>query len=690
MRQLVQQQVLEQYIPFNGGMDTVTPQMTVNPGTSRDCQNVYQDINSGYTTGMGYERFDGQANPSDAQYAMLAVTITGSVSVGDVLTDDTAAAYGTVIALPTGYAVLTKVTGLFATGNIKVGAAVVGTCVGPQVTDSASTGELDAQYTNLAADEYRDDITAVGGASSSGAILGVIHFNDVVYAWRNNVGGTAADIWKSSGSGWVQVPLGFELAFTSGGTYVPQEGDVITGATSTETATLTRIVLESGSWSGGDAAGRFIFLTQSGAFQAENLDIGANLNIATIAGDSSAITLLPSGNYDLIVSNFTGDSTTRRIYGADGVNPGFEFDGTTLVQIDTTLTVNIPKHVASYQNRLVFSFGPASQFSEITNPYQWDIQDGSAIIAVGDDVTGYQIQQGQQDTGSLCILARNSIHMLYNNGSGTISNWNLVSYKRDTGSIEWTDQIIGSTYFLDDKGIVELRAAQEFGNFMDAAKSNHILPWLQPKKLLVTHSVTIKEKNLYCIFFSDKSAIFATVSNGEINALMPQVFSHKVERIWSSEDSDGNEVVFFGDDDGFVYQYDKGTSFDGDSLEWWFETAYANFGSPYRMKRYRRGVFEISGTGFSEFYFSYSLGYGTTDIAQPAETLTETSLKRTVWDAFVWDAFVWDGVNLSPSDLSMRGTGENISLKLRGGSDYYTQIRFSGALLQYSPTRRKR
>lgn len=80
---------------------------------------------------------------------------------------------------------------------------------------------------------------------------------------------------------------GRQLAFTSGGIYVPQVGDTITGATSGATGIISDIQVISGKWVSGDAAGKFTLSTQTGTFQAENLNIGAHTNIATISGDST-------------------------------------------------------------------------------------------------------------------------------------------------------------------------------------------------------------------------------------------------------------------------------------------------------------------------------------------------------------------------------------------------------------------
>jgi hypothetical protein len=79
--------------------------------------------------------------------------------------------------------------------------------------------------------------------------------------------------------------------FTSGGTYQIQVGDTITGATSGATADVTYIAQwspydDGGSWSAGTAAGMMRLENQTGNFQAENLNVGANSNVATIDSDS--------------------------------------------------------------------------------------------------------------------------------------------------------------------------------------------------------------------------------------------------------------------------------------------------------------------------------------------------------------------------------------------------------------------
>lgn len=73
------------------------------------------------------------------------------------------------------------------------------------------------------------------------------------------------------------------LAFTSGGTYEIKQGDTVLGHTSNATLVVSFVRVTSGSWAGGDAAGTIVGVA-TGTFQAENLDVGTNLNVATIGG----------------------------------------------------------------------------------------------------------------------------------------------------------------------------------------------------------------------------------------------------------------------------------------------------------------------------------------------------------------------------------------------------------------------
>jgi len=83
------------------------------------------------------------------------------------------------------------------------------------------------------------------------------------------------------------------LSFTSGDKIKIRQGNVIRGATSAAAARVVAVNLVSGIWADGNAAGTLRVRMQSGTFQAENLNIGTSLNVATIAGNS--IVIIPLG-----------------------------------------------------------------------------------------------------------------------------------------------------------------------------------------------------------------------------------------------------------------------------------------------------------------------------------------------------------------------------------------------------------
>ena len=681
MRKVYRTRVLEAEIPFSGGLDTITPQRYVQPGVCQAARNIYQDINDGYVTTLCYERFDGRPKPSDAQYYILPCSTILSVQVGDTITDDGTAS-GVVIAIDTDFLVLTKLVNDFIAGSIYVSAVPQGTCTGPQQVNAASTAKEDAQFQVLAADVYRNDIQAVPG---NGAIRGVFAYKDIVYAFRDT--GAEGRMYKSTSTGWTQVDLGGALAFTSGGTYVPQEGDTITDGT--QTAVIGRVILTSGTWAAGDAAGTIYIHSQTGAFTPGNLDIGPNANVLTIAADTVATVLIGGGKYDFALGNFTGATATFRVYGCDGVNKGFEWDGTIYIPITTGMPNDRPDLVFIHKYQLFFTFEASLQHSEPGDPYDWNTVVGAGELALGDKITSLISLPGDFETAALAVYSRNSFAVLYGDNS---SNWRLREYKQGMGAIEWTGQLIESVFVFDDRGIVDIRAADTFGNFVDSSASDHVKDWINQYKGRVTASCVIKDKNLYCLFFSDNTAAYCTVKDGKIVSILPQALSHTVERIFSTEDSTGAITTFFGDSDGFVHQLDKGRNFDGGSVDWTATLVYAHLGSPFTNKKFRYALLELDGSGYSEFYFAYLLGYGSAELSQPAEELYETGLRAGTarWDAVNWDEFTWDAIDVSPKEIPLDGTAENIAIILRGNESYYDKLRFSGLRIMYTPLRSKR
>lgn len=667
-------------ITLAGGLDLVTPTLSLPPGVARDAVNFEVSVLGGYTRIAGYERYDGRPNPSDATYSLL--TVTGTFAVGSTITNLAGTVSGYVIAVQGTTVAYTKAVGAFAPGdNLYVGGVLTGAVValgGSVAVDSRTS----AVYTNLAADAYRSDIGAVPG---SGPIRGVAYYNNLVYAWRNNAAGTAMDIYKSSNSGWIKLDLGYQLKFNTGSAQI-FNGNTVVGVISGASAVVTEVSIAGGDWIAGDAFGILTFASiTNGPFQAgETLQV-VGFNKAIAASASSANTLLPDGKVESIASNFGGYSQNPVLYVADSVNPAYEiYPDDRFVFIDTGITGVAPSHIAAHKNHLFLTFGPSLQNSALGNPHNWQLVSGASEIALNADITQLLIQPGDQSTGAMAVYTRNDTFILYGTSS---ADWNLVNYNVGTGAIAYTGQNLNQSFVLDDRGVINLATSLNYGNFDSAALTLNIRPFIQQRRNIATASCVNREKAQYRVFFSDGYGLYMTMSNGKLLGSMPVQFPNTVTCMVEGEKPDGSETSFFGADNGYVYRLDAGTSFDGQEIAASVLLTYNHTGSPRVLKRYRKGSLEISGTGYAEFTFAYELGYSTPLISQPTGSVYESALIASYWDSVDWDAFVWDGRTLAPSEVEVNGTAENIAVRISSISDIYPSFTVNSVILHYSMRR---
>ena len=273
-----QEPVRYEIITLAGGLDQVTPTLSLPPGVLRDSINVEASITGGYGRIKGYERFDGRPAPSAAEAQGYILSAVAGLSAGDAVTVGATTAICTSVSPATMTVFLTKVSGAVTIGaTLMVGASPIGTVV-------SGTGGLQPEalaiQKGLAANVYRADITALPG---SGPARGVAYHNGVTYGWRNNAGATALVMYRATSAGWVAVGMPYEITFINGGPTQITDGVTINGATSGVVAVVQRVLLTSGSWAAGTAAGRLVMATPTGAFvAAENIRIGATIVAAEV------------------------------------------------------------------------------------------------------------------------------------------------------------------------------------------------------------------------------------------------------------------------------------------------------------------------------------------------------------------------------------------------------------------------
>lgn len=670
-------------VALNGGWDQISPSLSLKPGIVRDGLNFECAPTGGYARVGGYERYDGRAKPSAATYQLIqVVSFTNTPSVGQTLTGFTSAATGYIAAVTATYMVLTQIVGTFSAGEVvKVGATTIGTST--TLTTSVTSKQY-AQYQALAADVYR---ALIGKVPGSGAVLGVfgmvVSGVDKMYAFRNNAGGTGADLYEASASGWTQVAYKHEVSFTTGAVTTPADGETLTQGANT--ATVRRVMATGGTWAGGTAAGRFVIDAPApGAFiaGAATLTSGATVNLS---GANAAITVAPSGKYEVFLGNLAGSSGTIRTYGCDGVNRGFEFDGTTYAPIATGATTDTPSHVVVHKNHLLWGIRSSIVFSGPGTPFRYTATDSGGEIATGDSVYAFLIQPGSQTTASLAVYGPNQTAMLYGT---SLSTWNFVTFNTGTGAIEYTAQNMAQSLVLDDPGVIAMSTSQDYGNFTQATLTNNIKNFIIAERDNVAYSSLMRDKSQYRLFFSDGYGLYLTIVNGKMLGAMPVFFPNIVNCAWEGMLSTGSGVAYIGDTTGYVHQMDVGSSFDGADIDAFITLNWNAMGSPRVLKRYRHASIEMQGTYYAEISFGYQLAYGTTEMGQ-ADAVTYASgfSPAPDWDSFTWDDFFWDGRTLFPTEVDLRGTAENIQVSISSTGDYIYPFTVNSIINHYSPRR---
>ncbi len=601
--------VKSQYYPFAGGLNLVDPQISMTPGMLIAGKNYEGGVRGGYRRIDGYERFDGRLSPSDATYWLLRFDAGNSTAIaeGDIVRDaatpsDTIA--GEVLATPTltsgswgagaaGYMILGKVEDKLTPDNFDdndtlwVGSSQLAIANGTAAERAALTAADDETHYQDAIETLRNKISAPTGG---GSVLGVVMYKGDVYCFRDS-GGNAV-MYKATTSGWTAVDLGGFLNFTTGSSSAePLPGRSMIGATSGRTATITKVVTSSGTWAGNDAAGVIWYVTKSGAFtsgETFNQNGGTPTFSFNMTGSETDTALTQSGKYRFEVANFLGSAGTEKLYGVDGVNKAFEYDGTGFIQITTGMTTDTPIFVKEHKSHLMLFFaGGSVQSSSIRDPHTWSVVTGASEIATADEITGVSGLPGDV----LLVANRNRMYVLYGSASGGSDPWQLDEHADTTGCVEDSLQRLGNAHYLDDRGMIAFRDIEAYGNFEDATFSQQIQPELMTLLDNVVASTVSRCKNQYRIFFDrgdfpDEGAFgyYVTMDNRRVSAIMPVTFADTMTCIVSEENNAGVEEIYFGSENGFVYQLDKGTSFDGASVPAYIRPAFNHLGSPHLRK----------------------------------------------------------------------------------------------------------
>lgn len=457
---------------------------------------------------------------------------------------------------------------------------------------------------------------AIQPVPGSGAALGVHIYDESVYAVRNSASGAEARLFQATDSGWLQL----------GGTQLSPSGDF--------------------RW--------------------------ANARFAKYPEE-------PSGSdYPPVTTN------TVCMFFVDGVSKPHSWDGYTVRVIDdTNLPSNAgfspapvyPTHVGAFENRLFLAFpGGHLFFCALGDPSDWSAANGAGAIPLGGEVTN--IVNGPGNT--LIVFLEDGIRLIKSISTTDAGEFTfeMDEFSNATGAIADTAvRMLGDIFFADNRGPTSLKATDQFGDFEESMFAEKTQRTFLSRKENITVAIAAREYNQYRLFFSDNTALFYTFTRGKLKGSGLMRFNKTIVKAAEGKMPNTSTGLFFIADEttGYVYKMDSGTSFNGESIETFFTTAYYHYNSPRNWKHFLSLTFEI--TADNGMTFLVSTDYDYNDPLLPSNPYREATVDGLggSWGDVAWGSFIWGGAYIQRPVLYVYGYGTTMSVTVRTTDKYRSQ-----------------
>lgn len=672
------------HIALRGGLDLVSSPLFVKPGRLWSAIN-YVPVEAGYRRIAGYERFDGRASPSDAEYWLLGFTLDAgagetAAEAGDALTGATSGATAVVLKVLNDAYVIGELAGTFADGEtLRVSGTAKGSANDTPRKLAAASIDDDFDFRDLAAAHRRSLIAGVPG---SGPVRGIWYFKGSVYAVRDEAGANPAraKLYRATATGWTEVFLGYVQLRFKEGIEEPADGAML--VTNFGFAARYRgSELTSGSWGGRDAVGvLYVELDDGSSTDMSNnwpIRIGATYSagrtFAKVDGAQtlSSPTLPAGGRYEFLNANFEGQADSLKAFGANGAGPAFhlaydERSGEhTFTSITTGHADDRPVHLAEHSNHLLLGYrGGSLIVSETGNPDGYVAARGAAELACGQDILGLL---GGVGLGNTVIMGADRIQVLYGNDS---ENFQLVDQSQaQTGGVEGTLQSVGGPIYLDNRGVRSLTTTDAYGNWVIGTMTVEIQPWIdrqRNQRNRAVGSMRVRSSDQYRLWFASGVGVCIYIGRGrpEISFLDYGSDADDVKIFprcsVSAEDEDRIERVWFGADNGVVYEAERGRSFDGEPIRAFARLPLNYVGMPSVNKRWFGAELHLDLESRANLGMSALFDDG----FAPDQSLDEASIHGGggLYEEGFFDEFYYDAPLNGYARYPMDGFGRNASL----------------------------
>jgi hypothetical protein len=683
----------EKYYPLKGGLNLSASPLEVFPGNIFDSLNYFESTLGGYERIAGNEKFDGKLAPSEDYYWVARfdswdtkvtdisagddITVDGTLSMHVLAVDDSAET-DTLIAH------VCQLTGDIP-GDLDTTPLDwdgVSSLVSITPRDSEDDDE-DEFYLEAAWDYTRSQIDPVPGDGDS---VGIIQIDDTVVAFRND--GTTPKLYYSSASGWVEGKIGRVAEITSYTADSILPGETIDGG-DFEVAAVCEW-LDDDLVPDNTKAWLVLIPLDTATAPATGANTASGGASFTIASVIQPIDSFGDG-WEYQNYNFLSHPEALASWIADGKNVlmSYSAEHKCLLPISPDfnhLSGQKATEVRVQDDMLMYATGEGTfNISEPGLPFNFSGVYGASNIGVGDFITG----MSEADSDALIVFTQRGAKKLYGSSA---DDWQFKHAASNVGAEPHGTQKIDDIFTFSKRGITSLLRSEREGGYTGGAISTHIQKLMKTLGTSMTCSTAITSKEQVRWYFTNKTWLMMTrvpTEEGYSYSFTQGYDPNKVVRQVSTEVwSDGAERTFFTSDDGYVYESEKGTNFDGEPIYSFLRLHSNHLGTPGRDKSFKRIFFESRSENEAVLTLTFEINYG--EKTFDAKDITVVGGDSVYDDDDVYDSARYDNVDRTRSKATLKGRGFTIAFVLDNESKFTSPFRLTGYTVVYENLGRAR
>lgn len=299
----------------------------------------------------------------------------------------------------------------------------------------------------------------------------------------------------------------------------------------------------------------------------------------------------------------------------------------------------------------------------------------------------------------LYIFSENSINRLINiNDSATLE---IVPVTGNIGCIDGKtiQEIGGDLLFLAPDGFRTIAGTARISDVELGSVSKDIQPLvneiIEDKELYVFSSTVIRSKNQYRMFYIDSAGVGHGITGtlrvsdeGVLGYQWSELRDIGVHSVTSGFDDDGVEILYHGDEAGFVYLHDQGNDFDGSNIEYQYQSPDAHYGDLGLRKTLHYFNVSLELEGILALTVRVTFDFNSGQVAQPPSFVIDNTTSATLIGSFILGTDPL-GVTATPLDrVSLMGSGSSVAFSF-AGEDSNAPFIIHGYHIEIMPSGRK-